>query len=184
MRPHGKISARVLSMREMRGLASLTANACSPPRNGGRLLPAPRQKQPQISPIFKTDTVTLHVSREKDKEIALVNAGWDDTKVVHPNGCGQARRTSQRGSYPRQGGAMTPPSKTRTPLRPPWFFTSYRCRSRASNRAFFALVFEVALRVTAPPLCVTGPPQEGGRLYLEPRPADQHCQGATRRQGE
>jgi hypothetical protein len=31
----------------------------------------PRQKQPQISPIFKADTVRLHVSREKDKEIAL-----------------------------------------------------------------------------------------------------------------
>jgi hypothetical protein len=62
--------------------------------------PAPREKPPQISPIFISDTVTLHVSREKDKEIALVDAGWDDTKVVHPNGCGQARRTSQRGSYP------------------------------------------------------------------------------------
>jgi hypothetical protein len=45
---------------------------------------------------------------------------------------------------------MTPPQKTKTPLRPPLVFSSYRCRSRASSRAFFALVFEVALRVTAP----------------------------------
>ena len=104
--------------------------------------PAPRQKLPEISPILKADTVTLHVSREKDKEIALVDAGWDDTKIVHPNGCGQARRRRSVAPTPRQGGAMTPPSKTRPPLRPPWFFTSYRCRSRASNRAFFALVFD------------------------------------------
>jgi hypothetical protein len=33
--------------------------------------PAPRQKQLQISPIFICDKVTLHVSREKDKETAL-----------------------------------------------------------------------------------------------------------------
>jgi hypothetical protein len=37
----------------------------------GIMLPAPRQKQPQISPIFISDKVTIHVSREKDKEIAL-----------------------------------------------------------------------------------------------------------------
>jgi hypothetical protein len=42
--------------------------------------------------VFKTDTVRLHVSREKDRETALVDAGWDDTKVVQPDGCGQARR--------------------------------------------------------------------------------------------
>jgi hypothetical protein len=46
------------------------------------LLPAPLQKTPQISPIFKADTVRLHVSREKDGKLRLVYAGWDDTKVV------------------------------------------------------------------------------------------------------
>ena len=35
------------------------------------MAPAPRQKLPEISPIFKADTVRLHVLREKDKEIAL-----------------------------------------------------------------------------------------------------------------
>jgi hypothetical protein len=35
----------------------------------------PLQKTPQISPIFKADTVTLHVSREKDKEITLGKVG-------------------------------------------------------------------------------------------------------------
>ena len=32
----------------------------------------------------------------------------------------------------------------------PSFFPSYRCRSRASNRACFALVFDAPLCVTAP----------------------------------
>jgi hypothetical protein len=34
------------------------------------MIPYPRQKLPEISPIFKADTVRLHVLREKDKEIA------------------------------------------------------------------------------------------------------------------
>jgi len=46
------------------------------------MLPAPRQKLPEISPIFKADTVRLHVSREKDGKLPLVYAGWDDLKVV------------------------------------------------------------------------------------------------------
>jgi hypothetical protein len=54
--------------------------------------PAPREKPPQISPIFISDMVTLHVSREKDGKLHLVDAGWDDAKVVQPNGCGPARR--------------------------------------------------------------------------------------------
>jgi hypothetical protein len=85
--------------------------------------PAPRQKPPQISPIFISDKVTPHVSREKDGKFRLVCAGWDDAKVVQPDGCGQARRGVEGGSYPLAGGSDDPPSKTRTPLRsPPWFF--------------------------------------------------------------
>ena len=38
------------------------------------MLPAPRQKQPQISPIFISDKVTLHVSREKDGKSGLLYA--------------------------------------------------------------------------------------------------------------
>ena len=53
--------------------------------------PAPREKPPQISPIFIADTVTLHVSREKDGKLRLSYAGMDDMKVVPPDGCGQAR---------------------------------------------------------------------------------------------
>jgi hypothetical protein len=52
------------------------------------MLPAPRQKAPQISPIFKADTVEAHVSREKDGKWRLIYTGWDDTKVVQPDGCG------------------------------------------------------------------------------------------------
>jgi hypothetical protein len=54
--------------------------------------PIPRPKLPEISSILKADTVRLHVSREKDGKLRLVYAGWDDTKVVPPDGCGQARR--------------------------------------------------------------------------------------------
>jgi hypothetical protein len=70
--------------------------------------PAPRQKLPEISPIFKTDTVRLHVSREKDRETAMVDAECADHKVVQPDGCGQARRRWKGGSNPLAGGTMTP----------------------------------------------------------------------------
>jgi hypothetical protein len=36
--------------------------------------PAPRQKPLQISPIFISDKVTLHVSREKDGKSGLLYA--------------------------------------------------------------------------------------------------------------
>jgi hypothetical protein len=45
-----------------------------------------------VSPIFIGDSVKLHVSREKDGKLLLVNAREDDAKVVQPDGCGQARR--------------------------------------------------------------------------------------------
>jgi hypothetical protein len=56
------------------------------------LTPTPQRKTVQISPIFISDKVTLHVSREKGAKFRLVCAGWDDTEVVQPDGCGQARR--------------------------------------------------------------------------------------------
>jgi hypothetical protein len=104
-----------------------------------------------ISPILKADTVTLHVSREKDKEIALVDAGWDDTKVGHPNGCGQARRTSQRGSYPLAGGSDDPPSKTRTPPPTPLVFHQLQVPLTCIEPCIFRP------RFFDPPLCVTAP---------------------------
>jgi hypothetical protein len=73
------------------------------------MLPAPRQKPAQISPIFISDKVTLHVSREKDGKLRFVYAGWDDAKVVQPNGCGQARRVE---------GWLLPPGKDERPLPP------------------------------------------------------------------
>ena len=74
------------------------------------MLPAPRQKPAQISPIFISDKVTLHVSREKDGKLRLVYAGWDDAKVVQPDGCGQARRGGRVDPTLRQGeGSDDPP---------------------------------------------------------------------------
>jgi hypothetical protein len=85
------------------------------------MLPAPRQKLPEISPILKADTVEAHVSREKDGKWSLVYTGWDDTKVVQPDGCGQARRRWKGGSYPLAREARPPPSKIETPQGPPFF---------------------------------------------------------------
>ena len=55
------------------------------------MAPTPLQKTPQISPIFISDKVTLHVSREKDGKLRFVYAGWDDAKVVQPDGPSRAR---------------------------------------------------------------------------------------------
>jgi hypothetical protein len=52
---------------------------------------------------------------------------------------------------------MTPLPKLGPPGPPG--FSSYRCRSRASNRAVFALVFD-------PSLCVTAPRKKVGAFYL------------------
>jgi hypothetical protein len=95
------------------------------------MAPTPHQKASQISPIFISDKVTLHVSREKDKEVALVDAGWDDAKAVQPDGCGQARRGWKGGSYPLAGGSDDPPQKPRPPSGPPRF-SSYGCRSKTA----------------------------------------------------
>ena len=48
----------------------------------------PQAAATAISPIFKADSASLHVSREKDGKLRLVYAGWDDAKVVQPDGCG------------------------------------------------------------------------------------------------
>src|SRR5262249_18420034 len=71
----------------------------------------PLQKTPQISAIFKADSVTLHLSQEKDGKLRLVYAGWDDTKVVQPDGCGQARRGGRADPTSWQGGSDDPPQK-------------------------------------------------------------------------
>ena len=57
--------------------------------------PTPLQKAPQISPIFKADKVTPHISREKDGKL-MVYAGWDDAKVVQPDEVLELRASSQR----------------------------------------------------------------------------------------
>jgi hypothetical protein len=44
--------------------------------------PTPFQKTPQISSIFKADSVTLHLSREKYEKLRLVYAPIDGAKVV------------------------------------------------------------------------------------------------------
>jgi hypothetical protein len=84
--------------------------------------PAPREKPPQISPIFISDKVTLHVSREKDGKWRLVYAGWHDAKVVQPDGCGQARRGVEGRNLPPRQSDDPPLKKLRPPSGPPLFF--------------------------------------------------------------
>jgi hypothetical protein len=86
------------------------------------MLPAPRQKAPQISPIFISDKVTLHVSREKDGKLRLVYAGWDDAKVVRPDDGGQVRGGWKGWILPPAGEARPPPQKSRPPRDPPFFY--------------------------------------------------------------
>ena len=46
---------------------------------------AGKQKTPDISPIFKADSVMLGVSREKDGKLRLAYARWDYAKIVRPS---------------------------------------------------------------------------------------------------
>jgi hypothetical protein len=76
--------------------------------------------------------------------------------------CAQVVLRLEGGADPVGKEPATPPVKIDPPKGPP-FLTTHRCRSRASTRAFFAVVFDRSLRVTAPlPLCATA----RGRLYL------------------
>jgi hypothetical protein len=101
----------------------------------------PRQKQPQISPIFISDKVTLHVSPEKDKELHWSTPDGTIRRSFTRTVAGKLAGRRSVAPTPRQGGAMTPLRKLGPPLRPPWFFTSYRCRSRASNGHFSPSLF-------------------------------------------
>jgi hypothetical protein len=81
------------------------------------------------------------------------------SRSISPFSRTAAGKLAGRGSVaptPRQGEAMTPLRKLGPPSGP-LGFSSYRCRSRASNPAFFVLVFEVAC-VTAPSVMRNGPP--------------------------
>ena len=86
-------------------------------------LPAPRQKLPEISPTFKADAVRLHVSREKDKEIAL---GRSRMGRYEGRSAGRLRASSQGGGRakptPHRGSDDPPLKKLRPPSGPPGFF--------------------------------------------------------------
>jgi hypothetical protein len=72
--------------------------------------PAPLQKTPQISPIFKADTVRLHVSREKDGKLHLVDAGGTIRRSFSRTAAGKFAGGGRAKPTPT-GGAMTPPFK-------------------------------------------------------------------------
>jgi hypothetical protein len=136
MIPRDYCTRKSLGHHSRRQLHALIANLKINPIITALLTPAPRQKLPEISPIFKADTVRLHVSREKDGKLRLICSGWDDTKIVQPDRCGQARGAGRVDPTPWQGRAMTPPSKTRPPLRHPLVFPARVRRSRIFRPGF------------------------------------------------
>src|SRR5258706_115429 len=81
-----------------------------------------RQKLPEISPILKADTVSLQVSREKDKEIALgrcrmgtIRRSFSRTAAGKLAGGGRVDPTPWHGKPP-------PPVKNRDPPGTPFFY--------------------------------------------------------------
>jgi len=42
--------------------------------------PTAHQKVPEISSILIAEKITLHVSREKDRKLRVVYAGWDEAR--------------------------------------------------------------------------------------------------------
>jgi hypothetical protein len=117
----------------------------------------PLQKTPQISTIFKADSVALDVSREKDGKSRLLYAGWDDTKVVQPDGCGQARRGWKSGFLPPGRESDDPLQKTRTPSGPPLVFPAIGAAHVHRTAHFPPSFLTPVVRNGPPPLCVTGP---------------------------
>jgi hypothetical protein len=103
--------------------------------------PAPREKPPQISPIFISDKVTLHVSREKDGKLHWSTPDGTIRRSFTRTVAGKLTGRRSVASTPRQGGAMTPPSKTRTPPPTPLVFHQLQVPLTCIQRAFFALAF-------------------------------------------
>jgi hypothetical protein len=50
--------------------------------------PTPLPQKLPIAPIFIADSVSLAVSREKDRKLRIVYAWWDEAKVVQSDGYG------------------------------------------------------------------------------------------------
>jgi hypothetical protein len=86
------------------------------------------------------------------RDYAWATPGWDDTKVVRPDGCGQARGGWKRGSSPLAG-ERCPPSKTRTPPSPPGFSPPHFHPGMVKGRAAIeALWKNMAEQVSDPKL--------------------------------
>jgi len=95
---------------------------------------------------------------------------WEIAARFRPDGttrrsCDWMRRwaaaASSRGGVevdpPPAQGSRDPPGQNRDPRGPTPFLSGHRCRSRASTRPFFAVVFDHSLRVTAPSVMRNGP---------------------------
>jgi hypothetical protein len=77
------------------------------------MAPTPLQKTTQISPIFIPRQGHAPRFAGKGQGNRTVDAGWDDAKVVPPDGCGQSSRGGgvEGRMLPPAGESMTPPFK-------------------------------------------------------------------------
>src|SRR5215831_3580668 len=89
------------------------------PMNYSGYVTSPPSETAPRSRRFSSATRSPSTFRGKRRrKLHVVDARWDDTKVVQPDGCGQARRRWKGGCYPLAGGSDDSPSKPRTPSRP------------------------------------------------------------------
>ena len=75
------------------------------------LRPAPRQKLPEISPIFKADTVRLYVSREKEGNWTWSMPDGTIRRSFTRTVAGKLAGGWEGGCYPLAGGSDDPPFK-------------------------------------------------------------------------
>ena len=102
-------------------------------------------------------------------KLRLAYAGWDDTRSFRRTAAGKLAGGWKGGSYPPAGGSDDPPSKTRTPLRPPLVFPAIGGAHVHRTVHFSPSFLTPPSCVTAPsPLCVTG--NQAGAISSVPAP--------------
>jgi hypothetical protein len=90
----------------------------------------PRETTSDLADFHQRQGHAPRVAR-KGREIAPELRRETIARSFSPTAADKLAGGSKSGSYPPAGGSDDPPfSKTRPPSGPPWFFSSYRCRSR------------------------------------------------------
>jgi hypothetical protein len=153
----------------------------------------------ETSPPAETASDLADFYQRQGHALCFAGKGRENSAWFAPNGTiggRSARRAAGKlvggrrlDPIPRQGGAMTPPSKTRTPPLAPLVFPAIGAAHVHRTVHFSPSFFDAPLPVRPPPLCVTGPRKNSSfgprarRSFLRTalsEPVD-HCCGAHRR---